>query len=323
MKKIIVYSLILAAGLESGLAASTGSSGVQALMLDSYGSRPIALADAFTGVADDVNAISVNPAGLSTLSSVEAQVMYLSDFADQSESYLFGGVAWPFAKAFCAAVSVESYGLASFDGVDKTGLPTGTSLSAGDLVFTGAFAFDPMKLAGKKFGLNLGVAAHFIQSTLAGKSASAFAFDAGVLFKAGIFGFGEMNRKDNLGIGFAAQNIGTSVTYVSEKTGLPANLRAGIGYRVFKDRMHSVQVSADANLPGDSSPIVSAGLEYTLLGMFYVRGGYKITGPEAAGLSAGAGVSYLLGGRKLFVDYAVVPMKDLGISHAFSLGMKF
>ena len=69
--------------------------------------------------------------------------------------------------------------------------------------------------------------------------------------------------------------------------------------------------------------IVSAGVEYSLLSMVFVRGGYKFTGPEAAGLTAGAGFGYLIGGRKFSVDYALVTMGDLGLSHAFSLGMKF
>jgi hypothetical protein len=324
MKKTIILSLVLTACQAFVVNASTGSSGVTALMLDSYGARPIGLADAFTGVADDVNAISVNPAGLATLPSIQVQAMHMNDFTGQAETFWYGAAAVPFLKAFCAGVSVYSFGLAAFDGLGNTGLPTGRSLSAGDLVLSLAFAADPMRLrAGSRFGLSLGFAGRFVQTELAGVARSAFSADAGILFRTGLPELGGMKKKDNFGFGFAVQNMGAGVEYVSERTGLPMNVRAGFGYEVFRDRRQGVLVSADANFPNDSGPIIAAGAEYSLLGMFAVRLGYRFTGPEAAGLTAGAGFAVLLGGKRFSADYAIVPMGDLGILHAFGLGVKF
>ena len=59
------------------------------------GARPLGMA-AFAAVADDINAINWNPAGLSLLQKQEAMAIYASVYGDMGQSYL--AYAYPTGK---------------------------------------------------------------------------------------------------------------------------------------------------------------------------------------------------------------------------------
>ena len=77
---------------------------------------------------------------------------------------------------------------------------------------------------------------------------------------------------------------------------------------------------ADFNLPNDSDPYLSLGLELQLISGLYVRPGYSLqqagsADEEAMGLSAGAGFA----AKRYRLDYAYSSYADLGDVHRVSI----
>ncbi len=322
MKKIIFSLFIIISFYKFTLKANTGESGLALLMLDSYGARNIAMNDTFTGIANDINTISVNPAGLGTLHSMEVSSMYMRYFGDMTFGYLAFGMPLP-SNAGYAGASVALFSLPDFDQNDGVGNKLNTPLSASDFGVSIAYANNPLKLLNIDKNLNLGINLKYVQSKLVDTTSSIFGFDIGALYKINLPQLGKKDVEDNFGIGIAYQNLGSSLKYGSEETVLPQNLRFGVGYNGYTDNNHSVLIGLDVNLPNDSKEIISVGLEYSFIKMIFARLGYKITGTEIDGLSCGIGGAYTLAGKKFSLDYALIPLTDFDTVHTFSLGVKF
>jgi|GEM_PF-1102009 len=90
MKKIlilIIVSLMFAAASYAGTATSGG-----ALLQQEIGARPRGMGGAFTAVADDVSALSWNPAGLVNVGTLELSCMYTYGLGQASYEYLGGAL---------------------------------------------------------------------------------------------------------------------------------------------------------------------------------------------------------------------------------------
>lgn len=322
MKKFALALVGVIFSLAFNAYADTAGSGIPLLMLDSYGARAVALADAFTGTADDVNALAVNPAGLNTLASFEVSSMYMKYLEDLSFGYLaFGMPLSPNAGSIGAGVYIFS--MPDADHYDSAGNISSTPLSAGDFGVSLGYANNPMKLFGVDLDLNMGLGVKYVQSKLSDSTVSALAFDIGALYRMDAPCLGGRKAKGNLGIGVSVQNLGPSVKYAAEETLLPRNIRMGIGYRGLNAADHSLLLGFDVNMPNDSDGIISIGLEYTFMRLLSGRIGYKLSGADIEGFSAGLGAAYTLSGKRISVDYALVPVKDFDLVHAVSLGVRF
>ena len=157
---------------------ATGESGVPLLMMDSFGGRAMAMNDVFCGIADDINTISVNPAGLGALPTPQVSAMYMIFPQGMSFGHLAAGL--PAGSAGYAALSVGYYSLAEFAELDRLGAETGEQLSASDIAVTAAFG---RRLLSADVGLDAGLAVKFISTSLAGSALSGFAADAGVVLR--------------------------------------------------------------------------------------------------------------------------------------------
>jgi len=162
---------------------------------------------------------------------------------------------------------------------------------------------------------NVGGAVKYIQSSIAGVRAEAFAVDLGAKQK--------LNRLP-VTFGLGVQNLGTGIKYLSQRDNLPLSVNAGFTFMVLPGMGLSLDVK---RLVYDKQTVFSAGTEYAMmtgsnLG-FALRGGYGLTGltqnNEKSGLSVGAGVMAL--GAQL--DYAVSPETGLGSVHRITLKKKF
>ncbi len=322
MKRTILFWILSVVFSVSVLSAEVWEAGVPSLMMDSFGARQMALGDTFTGLADDINTISVNPAGLNTLNSAEVSLMYMSYPLDMSFFYAAGGSPLPGSLGYAAA-SLTLFSVGAFDEIDLVGNETGNSLSASDFLVNVGYANNLLKLIGMKQNLHAGINLKFVSSKLVEESSSAFAFDIGFLYKTDMAGVGGNKLKDNLGIGLSIQNLGTSVNYGNEDTILPSNIRIGAGYKAYKDSQHGISGGFDINLPNDSGMIPSIGIEYSYIEMIFARIGYKLSGREADHFSFGVGGKYDISGKLASFDYALIPLSDIGIMHSFSLSMAF
>lgn len=320
--RVIILALIFSLCLGVYIVyCADGESGIPVLLLDSYGARSLALGDTFTGIANDINTISVNPAGLGTLDSIEATSMFLKHPLDMNYAYVAGGMPIP-GKGGVIGASVSIFSIADFDQYDSVGNKTEGALSMSDMGVSVGYANKPLQFFGMGPNLSVGVTLKYVQSKIVDDSVNAICFDVGTLYQFPFLSFGSKSTDDNVGIGVSYQNIGSEVKFGTEGTSLPQNLRFGIGYNGYKSQKHSVLLGVDFNIPNDSDHIMSAGLEYIFIQKIVARVGYKMGAIENEGFSAGGGVIFPLAGKSLNVDYAFIPIEDFGSTHAVSLGVK-
>jgi hypothetical protein len=128
---------------------------------------------------------------------------------------------------------------------------------------------------------------------------SPLAFDIGTQFKTGI---------KSIVFGMSVRNFSTEVKYAQEGMQTPLAFTIGISMNVMDlvDELpfdQSLLVSIDASHYLDHPEQVKIGLEYRLLDMISLRGGYASSTDEGSGLSFGLGASKY----GVSIDYAYSP----------------
>ena len=281
-----------------------GTSAFQFLQLG-VGARPSAMGETFAGVADDVNSIYWNPAGLAGLERREATLSHAQWL--EGIKYSNGAAALPLKKG-TIGVAFNVLNTGAIQKVDNTGLRLSENYNLLD-------AMGLVSYARSWGGLALGANLKYISSRIEEETAHSYAADLGAFYG----GFRPWGRE--LGLGLSMQNLGTKAKYVSEESSLPVLIRAGGSLQLFK----SLLIASDLNYI-EKNINFHCGAEYTrALGtvVLAARAGYKDdTVKELGGLSgltAGMGIKW--SGYQL--DYAWNSFTDLGITHRVSLGIKF
>ena len=273
-----------------------------------------------TAIADDINAVFWNPAGLGFQTNTRQIALSFSKWLPQFNADLF--------------YSYGTYGQ-YVEALDGTIAGTFIFMNLGEFTRTAEDGTELGKFRSNEFSVGVsygtligqdvtaGVQIKYIQSNLApagGQQASAgtgisAAFDLGFLWKPTKLSLLGANLDNVLSLGVNLQNVGPKMTYLNESDPLPTSLRMGIGFKLVEDEFNDLLISADFSkllvrrdsLGSDAIPksFISAwgvgGIE-TGIGMEYIydqavslRGGY-FTEPAAAGarnfFTLGAGVAY-------------------------------
>ncbi len=279
----------------SGISSNAGTASSAFLKIGS-GARPAAMGGAFAGVADDVNALYWNPAGIARLQNREMTFSHNIWLEDTSYEYL--GVVQPLDN-YVMGAGVSYFNIGTMDGWDVNNAPTG-NFSARSI----AFALSVGRVMNDK--LSLGLTLKTVHEKIETESASAFAADAGGMYKLG----------DDSSIAFVVQNLGTGVKFVKESAGLPVNIKIGGAHRLLQNNLI---LSLDFNKYSDTGFRGDFGAEYRLAETLALRLGYNSGNDMGSGLTAGFGFRI----SSLNVDYAFVPYGDLGNAHRFSLSYNF
>jgi len=296
MKNIIkIFSVILLLGT----AANAAQTGAQFLKIDTD-ARLSGMSSAGVASALGISALNYNPAGLASLKSPEAAFSHSKWLLDSSHDYI--GFGMP-VKNMAMGIGIIRLSNGSMEGRADDGTASG-----------GYNAYDQAVSLG--FGYkSFGGAVKYIQSSIAGVRAQAFAVDLGARQK--LSGL-------PLTFGPGVQNLGTGIKYLSQRDNLPLSVNAGFTFMV----LPGMGLSVDAKqLVYDKQTVFSAGTEYAMLTSnnlgFALRGGYGLTGLTQSnnknGLSVGAGIMAL--GAQL--DYAVSPETGLGSVQRITLKKKF
>ncbi|MBN1384349.1 MAG: PorV/PorQ family protein [Elusimicrobia bacterium] len=300
MKKIII-SLITICCFVSGIAdaKSAGTAGANFLTIG-IGARPMAMAGAFTGLADDVNSIFWNPAGLALLDRNEATLMH--DEMGEGIRYEFLGYAHPFPELNgTLAGSISYLNISEIQGYSSGGVKT-DEIKANDYSMSMAYSREIIpKLSG---GINL----KYIRERLEDENASTQAVDLGLLYLS----------PWGVGLGLSMQNIGPGLEFISEKDPLPRNLKIGTAYRLGLLGNRLI-ISADGNFPYDENRYICAGMEYMIFDLIGLRVGYRSEDDLENGLRFGLG----LASKNLSFDYAFLPRGDFQDSHRISLTLRY
>lgn len=269
--------------------------------------RSNAMAGSFSAVSSDVNSLQWNPAGLqgiekSVLSS--SILLYVADIK-------LGNIHYGFKKGgntFAFGLNYVNYG--SIEKRNVNNQLSGT-FSPMDVVFT--------------FGLS-----RSITKELTGGGSMKFIYesiDSFVSMGAGAdIGFQYLMRERNLTLGLSLKNLGTQLKPHSEEKGsFPLSVTGGFSFHPLEIFSLNLDVT---RIFSDSRSIVSLGGEWWAIPMFALRAGYSNSGTELktgygsdmlAGTSAGFGLSW----KNIYMDYAIQPMGELGLSNSISLSHSF
>ncbi|MBN1594911.1 PorV/PorQ family protein [candidate division FCPU426 bacterium] len=292
------YQLLIAAILllnaHAVWANDFGSSAAR-ILKQAVGARTFAVGEAYCAMADDVQVLHYNPAGLAVIPSAEISLMYIHSILDIY--YGYAGYAQPAGPGVIAgSILTLQGGDIEINNADGT---SDTFKAQQDYVFTVGYALDITQFVP---GLLLGIAGKAITSTLLEEySAQAFAGDVGVIYKSPVKG---------LSFGVAAQNIGTQLTYLEYGDPLPFTSRIGSAYGMELGEGHYLIGAIEMV----NTKNVHLGLEYELGGIFFARGGYK-QGYDLDNVTFGAGFKINI----IQLDYALGLKGDLGMNHYISL----
>lgn len=270
------------------------------------GARPMAMGEAFTAVADDLNAMTVNPAGLVLKNERGAAFSHATLF--DGASLDFAAYSQPLGGADAAlGVSLQRLSYGKLDGRDASRAQTG-SFTAADTAVSLAYARRAAP------GTTFGVAGKFLDSKIANTSARGVAADLGATW---------VPREGGATtLGAALLNLGPGVRRDRAREDLPTTAALGAAVRPAKPLL----LSADLRYrPHATASSASFGGEYALVEAFRVRAGYqlRLAGPGTVGGASGLGAGFGLTVSRLTVDYSFSPYGELGNAQRVSLALRF
>jgi hypothetical protein len=239
---------LAAAGV--ALAGGAGTTGASVLRI-AAGARPGGMGGAYVAVADDLNALLWNPAGLANVTSPEVGALYAAYVAQTSFQVL--GYAQPAGRlgTFAGAASFFDYGSMTTTVASSDGLYAGTGgkVWAGDGFSAGGWGKRVADWGKSAGSLDAGAAAKVVIQHPGPTSRFAIGASAGVLWYPPVSG---------LSVGMVADNVGA----MTDGSGMmPATWRAGAGWSVPVAPSMRTLWAADAAVTNDAGTQVHAGLE--------------------------------------------------------------
>lgn len=285
-----------------------------ALLQRPFGARPYALAQAYTGLGDDVFGLAYNPAILSRLKESQLATQFSQSLEDNRTGYI--GFASPLNPNHALGISAAYFDAGRAEIFDNTGRQTGNVNAQRDLLIHLGYSGALPVARGR---LHLGTAIKTLQSTVADEvRASAYAVDFGALYE----------RKAHGGlwsIGAAAANLGSPLKYTggaasgSEADPLPLALRWGAGYtrRAFASDAIAAGVQVERILHDDLT-YQSLAFEYSYRGLCALRFGYRL-GEDLGGLRMGLGFAI----KGVSIDYGIGLIQNFNSTQHVSLHYRF
>jgi tetratricopeptide (TPR) repeat protein len=254
------------------------------------GGRPSAMGEAYAGLAEGVNALAYNPAGVANLDAAEVSAMHAEWLDDLRYEYV--AFAFPFTWGTLGgdirALTAGGLELRP-DSVNPSEEPKGT-FSATDIAADLSYAYPLSRVLA--FGAN----AKVISQKIHDASATGVGGDVGVYWA----------PRASVSVGLAARNLGPPVTFEEESSPLPMTAELGFGYRLFGRKLI---LSAATEKPFKDDFLYKSGAEYSPFEFVSARVGY-IYGLDtggSTGLTGGLGVNV----AGFSFDFAVAPYGDL------------
>lgn len=297
-----------------------------------------AMGSAFVGLANDASALYWNVGGIANLNQYEAILVHTNWIADTKFDY--AGLVMPLGDLGNIGLSFTSLSMEDMK-VTTVDQPDGTGeyFTSSDIAIGLSYA---RKLTDR---FSIGITAKYIKESIWHMSASAFAIDAGTIFRTDMLG--------GLTIGAVLSNFGSSmqlegrdaryyiqvdntkqgsndvipVNIEMDSWDLPLSFQIGVSTQALNYDNYKLIVSADALIPNNDYQSVNVGSEFSFMDIFSIRAGYNslFLKDSEGGLTFGAGVNsnVLLSSAVVRFDYAFRDFGKLKNVHSFSLGIKF
>lgn len=332
-KLIIVHLLIFLIVLQ--VEARLGGSGATFLAIGS-GGRALSMSGAYSAMANDLDALFYNPAGIALLKQPVIGMSYMSYFADMS--YQSAGIAMPLGVVGTLGLSfitLQSGDIEITTLDDQNG--TGRNYTANDYAFGLTYA----KNLTDKFCT--GGTVKVIRQGIDELSAVGWAIDLGATYNTGFrnlrFGFSILNfgpdmqyhgddlkfhskplDEDNID---TAPNMKEDVMaqWETDKYALPLSFQIGVAYDILNTSWYRWTVSFDKVNPTDQAETYAAASEWSYRNQLNLRVGYSERNNKK--LTAGVGVVVPLGQSKLLVDYSFQDHDYLKSLHSMSFSFVF
>ena len=286
-----LFSVVFAGGV--------GTTGAQFLKLG-IGAKPSGMGESFVGIADDVNSIFWNPAGLTNLKSFETSLSGVLLY--QGIYYGSIGVGKNISKSSSLGIGMIYLGMDKIKGYDKWGNsnPEG-DYTANDRAVSVSYG---QKISSK---VSIGICIKTIQQIIEKVSATGTAYDIGMLYSLNKFS-----------MGIVGQNMGSSIGFY-EKFSLPTIFKLGISYRIKKNFL----IGSDVNFPVEYKVNFHLGMEYVYKNILSLRLGLKTNTIDDLGSLSGLTSGFGLRLGKMDIDYASLTYGDLGNTSKIGLSFKF
>jgi hypothetical protein len=339
MKTKWIPMVIMAVVLESTALHAQAKVGTTAMPFLGIhaGPRACAMGGAFSAMSDDAASLYYNPGAISR--SVPSQ------FTASRMNWLVGSrFNWIGFVLHLDSENALGFALTQLDygdpeAVNTVDAPEGTgeTWDAADL----AVAISYARNLSDKF--SIGGSAKFVQQRIWHETASAFAFDVGLLFITpfndmrlgmSISNFGndaQMDGKDllkrvDLDPSLMGHNEAIMARLKTETWPLPLFFRVGLALDAVKRREARFTLALDALRPSDNTETLNAGAEFALYERVFLRGGYQslFRKDSETGLTLGCGFRMPLGpSASLNVDYAFADYKNFDNVQMVSIGVGF
>ena len=271
--------------------------GGSAILTQPIGARQISMGETFTAIADDLNTIYYNPAGLATVNK-EASITYLKELSDTYYTSL--SLGHKLNKDRCIGATIFMFKAGSIEIPNDDNTYRTLSLED-DYLVTLSYA----KTTPKK-NFSIGINYKYLSSTLIEKyTATAMMLDFGLLYT--------IPYIKELTFGAAAQNIGSELTYGSVGEPLPATYRAGLAYKL-PGVLSKIRIAGDlVQLTG--CPFgTNTGIEYTPVKNVSFRAGYR-KNESIDYFSCGLGVAF----NGTVIDYGQTFSNEFDATNQFTL----
>jgi hypothetical protein len=300
------------------------------------GARAIALGGAYVAEASDLSALYWNPAGLAKLQGGSLDLAHTQYIAQIDYSY--AGFGLNLGNVGTIAMSLIYLDSGDMQ-VRTTSEPEGTGefFKAVDFALQLSYA----RLLTDRFAI--GTTLKYINQRIWHSTASAMAFDVGVLFTtpyerlrigANMSNFGpkmQMNGRDIL---FSQDPTPTqegnveivNAEYLMDEHPLPLLFRVGLALDLISTPDHRVLLLTDATHPNDNSEYVNFGTEYSFRDLIALRIGYKNAWEEDGeqGLTFGGGLNIRIDrSMRVRFDYAYADFGRLEQTHWYSFNLAF
>ena len=289
---------------------SAGTTSADFLNLQ-VGARASAMGGAYSAISEDASAVYWNPAGLVQIPKLSA--IFMSAKYVQDISYQYAAYAHRLSYDSVLAGSVFMTNIGAIDQYDIDGKQTGTgTCSPRDQVFTLSYSRAILEFSDKDMDVSIGVSAKYIKSQIV-QSAHAYAGDLGIM----TYNFTNIPYR----LGVTMTNLGSGMRYDVDSSPLPLTFKLAGAVNPFRDMLFSM----DMVLPKQNAPSFLFGTELSTepneLTRLSVRAGLNTQRLKdgLGGFTLGVGATL----HFFTLDYAFVPMGELGSTHKISITFDF
>jgi len=302
----VLAPMLLFVLLPSAKISMALESGAEFLRIDTD-ARAGAMSSAGAASASGISALNYNPAGLASMVKGEAALSHSAWYLGSSHDFAGAGFTLPGSQGWKMGLSFTRLSSGDIEGRSASRGRSG-----------GYAAYDQaagLALARNYGPYSMGGTVKYIESSIAGIKGRGYAVDLGM--KRGLKGI-------PASVGLSVQNLGTGITYISQREKLPLSVNAGIAFMPVQGFMLNFDAKRYVY---DKYTAYSVGTEYVLFGGPGSMSGLSLRGGINGGARQGAAGSFSAGaGVRVMnaeLDYSMSPEGALGGIQQITLKKKF